>query len=272
LVQVTELVMTSGSPGIADDGWVVGIYSEQTSPPALLLGVSHGDGPTHQMWVGLGGTFRLGEQIWRFEDIRFLGAPDRYRATLRYVPPGAPPFTPPPLTGDRVWNEVELRHHGPVSEAEIARLEAEFGQQLPSLYRRWLAAFNGATPTQLVATQDSVVLLDQHQGLLGIHPDAPHTDLRVGRQHGAGLFTEDYMVIAVAVNGLLAVRVGRLDGDVIVALDHQARGLRTGYAARGYATQADYVCAELLTPVAPDIYSFEAALQPLPAMPPATFG
>jgi hypothetical protein len=263
--------MTAESPGIADDGWVVGIYSQQASPPALLLGVSHGDGPTQQAWVGLGGTFRLGAQIWRFEDIRFFGAPERFRAMLRYVPPDAPPFTPPPLTGDRVWHAVGLRHNAPVGEAEIARLEAEFGRQLPPLYRRWLAAYNGATPTQLVATQDSVVLLDEHHGLLGIHPDAPHTDLRVGRPHGAGLLTEDFMVISVAVNGLLAVRLGRPDGDVIVALDHQARGLRTDYAAKGYATPADYVCAELVTPVAPDIFSFEVALQPLPALPPATF-
>lgn len=260
--------MTAELPGIADDGWVVGIYSQRGSVPALLLGISHGDGPTHQEWVGLGGTFRLGAQLWRFADIRFLGAPDRFRATLRHVPPGAPPFTPPPLTGDRVWHEVELRHPGPVDEAEIAGLEAEFGRRLPPLYRRWLAACNGATPTQLVATRGSVVLLDQHQGLLGIHPEAPHTDLRLGRRHGAGLFTEDFVVISVAVNGLLAVRLGRSGGDLIVELDHQARALRTDYAAHGFATPADYVCTRLIRPVAADIYSFEDALQPLP---PATF-
>src|SRR5690349_4995111 len=101
VARITELVMTAELPGIADDGWVVGVYSQRGSPPALLLGISHGDGPTHREWVGLGGAFRLGGQTWRFEDIRFLGAPDRFRATLRYVPPDAPPFTPPPLTGDR---------------------------------------------------------------------------------------------------------------------------------------------------------------------------
>jgi hypothetical protein len=274
LVQITEIVMAQDGPGYADDGWVVGIFSRETSPPRLLLGISQHEDEMHEVWVGLGDTFPIGGQTWRFEDIRFLGDPDHFLTTLRHVPPGAPPFTPPPPVGDRVWTPVPFHHPGPVDEARIAQLETEFGQKLPPLYRSWLAEHNGGIPAELAGIPGFFVLLDDNQPLLGLHPEAPHHDLRTGRFLGGEFFTDEYMVIAVAFNGLLAVKLTGPGADTIVGLDDQTRGYRNAYTLRGYAGPAEYICQELIRPLAPNIYSFEAYVQPappLPDLPPPTF-
>jgi hypothetical protein len=55
---------------------------------------------------------------------------------------------------------VPFHHPGPVGEAQIARLETEFGQKLPRLYRSWLAEHNGGIPAELAGIPGYFVLPD----------------------------------------------------------------------------------------------------------------
>lgn len=272
MAEITELVLPRGGPMPAGDGWHVAVVSRDRASSRLRIAIALPGVTESEVWVGLGETFMVGPRTWRFEDLVFRGSPDNYIVTLRYVPPGAPPFTPPPPTGDRVWASVELRHPGPVDEARIEQLEAELGRRLPVSYRDWLARNNGAVPTQIVTVRGSGINLNPSQPLMGIHPDSPYTDLRFGRQRGAEFFTDEYTVIAVASNGLIAVRLAEPEADCIVGLTNQNRDLSVAYAQRGYETPAQYVCNELLTFLAPNIFALEAYLQPLPPMPPATLG
>jgi hypothetical protein len=265
LPKITEIVMAQDGLGDTEDDWTIGIFAHETSPPRLLLDVGPRGAAGSRHWVGLGDTFPVGGDTWRFEDIQFRGTPNDYYVTLRQVPPGAPPFTPPPLVGDRVWTPVTVHHPGPVDEARIAQLEQEFGQTLPRLYRRWLAENNGGYPAVPSAIPGLLVIVDQQQPLLGIRPDQPVHDLRMGRTARGRIVNRDYVVIAAAANGLFAVKVAGpgLAKDTIVGLDNQTRSRSSGYQQAGYATREDYISAELVIPVAPDISSFEAYLQPV---------
>lgn len=228
---------------------VFGVQSMRSAPPRMRL-LPHVDGADLEpCWLSLGETVDFGGITWRFEDVHFAN-PDRWVATVRSVPPGSPPFTPPPLTGDRVWNPVPMQPAGRVDEAAIAALEQRLGlaDGLPPGYRRWLGENNGATPQGPVEIPGHRFQLSQARPLLGIHPDEPHLDLGLGLTRAPAAFLRDHVVIAVATGGLLGVRVTVPGLDEIVFLNEL--GVTYG--------------APPLEIVAPDIFSFCAYLQPAP--------
>jgi hypothetical protein len=117
---------------------------------------------------------------------------------------------------------------------------------------------------QLCQVPGYFVHLGPLQPTLGIRPDQPYLDLRYGRDVGRGFFTDDFVVIACAGNGLIAVKVNHPEQNLIVGLDDQIAAHSTAYQLAGDETEEDYVCAELITRLAPDVYAFEAYLQPTP--------
>lgn len=251
---IETLTLRPSAPAFSRDGTVVfGVQSMLSGPPRMLLMADVGGVELQPRWLALGDTLETGDTTWRFEDVHFTG-PDRWVATVRSVPPGADPFTPPPLTGDRDWTTAELRPAGRVDEAAVAALEERLGlPRLPDAYRRWLAENNGAAPAEPVHVPGFRFRLSPARPLLGIHPDEPYRDLDLGPKRGPEWFTADHVVIAVASGGLLGVRVTAPGLDTVVFLDELG-------AAHG---------APPLETVAPDIYSFCAYLQPAPAVAPA---
>jgi hypothetical protein len=253
---VTETVLLRPStPGFSeDDAIAFGVLRMRSNPPRMLLS-AHVEGADREpVWLSLGDTAEFGGITWRFEDVHFTN-PDSWVATVRSVPPGAPPFTPPPLDGDRVWNRVELQPSGPVDEAAIAALEQRLGlaHGLPPGYRRWLAENNGATMPGPVHVPGFRFRLSEARPLLGIHPDEPHRDLGLGPMRAPAGFTREHVVIAVATGGLIAVRTEVPGLDQVVFLNEL--GATFG--------------APPLERVAPDIYAFCAYLQPAPPVAPA---
>lgn len=253
--EADTVLLRPSTPGFSDDDTVAfGVLRMHSDPPRMLL-AAHVDGADRKpVWLSLGDTAEFGGTTWRFEDVHFAN-PDSWVATVRSVPPGAPPFTPPPLAGDRVWNRVELRPSGPVDEAAIAALEQRLGQELPPTYRRWLAENNGATMPGPVHVPGFRFRLSEARPLLGIHPDEPHRDLGLGPLRAPAGFTPAHVVIAVATGGLLAVRAEVPGPDEVVFLNE----LGATFGAPPVET------------VAPDIYAFCAYLQPAPPVAPAQF-
>jgi hypothetical protein len=257
VTMVETVTLRPSTPGFSDgDAVIFGVMSMLAEPPPRMLLAAHvGGTDLRPVWLSLGDTAEFGGTTWRFEDVHFA-SPDRWVATVRSVPPGSPPFTPPPLTGDRVWNEVELRPSGPVDEAAIVAMEERLGLELPPTYRRWLAETNGVTPVQTVHVPGYQFQLSPWQPLLGIRPDEPHYDLSVGLHRAPDWLTRDHVVIAIATGGLLAVRATLPGSDEIVFLSE---------------ITPDPVPVELV-PVAPGIHSFCAYLQPAPPVRPARLG
>lgn len=265
--EITEVVLQRSMFPYFDDDAQCGVVAMNTSPPRMVLAVAAPAGETrHELF--LGDTFLVGAHTWRFEDVVFTNA-DVWTATLRYVPPGSPPFRPPAEPRDYV--QVELRSFGTVDEAGISRLEQDLGQRLPPLFRTWLAHNNGAAPVESVWIPGTHVSLDPFLPILGVHPDNFIYDLRHGQRQAGQWFTADFTVIAIGVEGVFAVGNTPSTSDGIYVL-RDADALQQGnqYAARGYATPAEYLCAEHLMRVASGIGSFCANLRPTPPLPPAT--
>jgi hypothetical protein len=253
---VETVTLRPSAPAFSHDGAVAfGVQSMLHTPPRMLLMAHVGGADLEPQWLALGDTVEFGDVTWRFEDVHFAN-PDAWVATVRSVPPGAEPFTPPPLTGDRDWKTVKLRPAGQVDEATVDALEQRLGHDLPPGYRRWLAGNNGATPLGPVHVPGFRFQLSQARPLLGIHPDEPHLDLGLGLQRAPAWLTRDHVVIAVATGGLLAVRTDLPGLDEVVFLNEFTAGRDGGD----------------LEVVAPDIYSFCAYLQPAPPVRPARLG
>jgi Family of unknown function (DUF6406) len=259
-------LLPSAFPGFDDDAQC-GVVAMNASPPRMVLFVASPAGEAkHELF--LGDTFLVGGNTWRFEDVVFAN-PDAWTATLRYVPPGAPPFRPPAAPRDYV--QVELRSFGTVDEAGISRLEQDLGRRLPPMFRMWLAHNNGAAPVEGVWIPGTHVSLDPFLPILGVHPDNFSYDIRHGQQRAGQWLTSDFTVIAIGVTGVFVVGNTPANADNIYVLrDADALQLGRQYAARGYATPAEYLCAEHLKWVAPGIGSFCAYLRPTPPLPPAT--
>lgn len=249
------VLLRPSTPGFSEDDSVAfGVLRMHSDPPRMLL-AAHVDGVDPEpVSLSLGDTAEFGGITWRFEDVHFVN-PDSWVATIRSVPPGAPPFTPPPLDGGRVWNRVVLQPSGPVDEATIAAAEQRLGLRdgFPPGYRQWLAENNGATMPGPVHVPGFRFRLSEARPLLGIHPDEPHRDLGLGPMRAPEGFTRAHVVIAVATGGLLAVRTEVPGLDEVVFLNEL--GATFG--------------APPLSIVAPDIYAFCGYLQPAPPVAPA---
>ena len=260
--EITEILLSQSGVGETDGGWIVYVGNADTDPPRLRLTVAdRRSGERHEHWAGLGDTFPIGEQTWRFADIRFTG-PYQFIADLRYVAAGAPPFTPPPATGERSWRRLELHPQGGTDEAAVAAFERELGRALPPVYRAWLIETNGVTPSRLCQVPGTRVIIDPVHPTLGIRPDERLFDLRFGVLTAKGFFSDDFVVVATTATGVIAVRSSP-PLDVVVSLDHIMETYVDDFASAGYASPEEYVAAELIVECAADIRRFLAGLEAL---------
>jgi hypothetical protein len=250
-----------------DAGSRCGALSMNSSPPRLRLAVATVDGEAKHTLL-LGDTFVVGGRTWRFEDVVFYSSGD-WTAELRYVPPGAPPYQPPAEPRDYV--QVELQSFGTVDEAGIRQLEQDLDRRLPPGFRMWLAHNNGAAPAEGVWIPGIFATLSPFHPILGVHPDEFHRDIRFGQHQAGRWYTDQYVVIAVGLSGTFAVGVEPAVLDSIFMIrDDDAFQLSSQYAARGYSSEAEFLCAEHLYRVASGIGQFCADLRPMPELPPAT--
>ncbi|MEV6302253.1 SMI1/KNR4 family protein [Actinoplanes sp. NPDC051861] len=237
--------------------------------PRVLLGVTVGDERVEE-WRSLGDTVPVGDEIWRLEDIEFGNTSDDWLVTLRPVGPDTPAYKMPPLTPNhRVWSPALLQPFGTLDEGTLVALEERIGTRLPREYRQWLAENNGASPAQDVWIKGWNFCLNDLHALLGVRPDAPYLDLGFGESRRKPFLTDDYLVIAVPLGGVLAVKIRGAAPDQIVFLSDPAIQASFGYAQQGYASQADFVVPGALVVVAPSINVFCANLQPMPPVEPA---
>nr|BFE59911.1 hypothetical protein GCM10020063_044370 [Dactylosporangium thailandense] len=107
------------------------------------------------------------------------------------------------------------------------------------------------------------MLFGPMQPVLRITADHRYPDLRHGPRLGAGLFTDDFLVIAKLPYGHVAVRTTPPHQDLIVALEDEQAHHRASYEQAGYTSPEEHICAELLTPLAPDIQTLTQHLQPV---------
>jgi hypothetical protein len=266
--EITEVILERSTSPWFDDGARCGVRTFNTSPPRVLLAVvsAAGEESSHELF--LGDTFQLGENTWRFEDA-VIANTEIWTVTLRYVAPGSPPYQPPAEPRDYI--KVEFRRFGTVDEAGIVGLEQDLGRRLPRNFRRWLAHFNGAAPVEEVWIPGTHVSLDPFTPILGVHPENPIYDIRDAQRQVGQWFTNDYVVIAIGVEGYFAVGVSPQVGDqIFVMRSGDALQLANQYRARGYSSPAEFLCAECLYPVGPTIETFLANLRPTPPSPPAT--
>lgn len=240
--------------------------------PRVLLAVSIGDQPGGEHWLSLGDTVTVGNDTWRFEDLEFGRASNDWQVTIRQVLPDTPQYVAPPLTNyHRIWIPAALQPFGGLDEAGVVALEERIGSQLPRHYRKWLAENNGAAPAEDVWIRNWNFCLNDVHPLLGVRPDFPHQDLGFGERLRRPWLTDDYLVIAVPLGGLLAVKVRGSGKDQIIFLTDQAKQqAAAGYAQGGYASPADWLVANrALVVVTPSINAFCYRLQPMPPVEPA---
>lgn len=269
MTDLIEAIVEPGIPWMHDHGIVLAGRSLELAAGRLLLDIALPDGTSTAHCLDLGDEVMIGDRRWRFEDVS-IRTPSAWTVTLRRAEPGSPPFVPPPLTGDRVWNTVELTSSGPVGEDQIVELERALGRRLPPIYRGWLAQHNGVTPVEPVWIPGRHFSLAPWHPLLGIHPETPHLDLRTWEREREWWFTDEFIVIGVVTGGILAVETNTRHLDRIVGLYESDTGTAPGSTGDGDASAAEHRCRELIVPLASCIRSFCAELQPAPKLPPAT--
>jgi hypothetical protein len=244
------------------------IMSKSDEPLRVLVSIVQlGEDTSTTEWISLGDVVEIQDQPWRFEDIAYGNTSDQWWITLRRVAPNSPPFVPPPMTGQRVWQRVDMTTYGPVSEEQLASLERDLGRDLPHEYRRWLADTNGATFAEEVTILGTPFTLFPGQALLGVHPETPHWDLRFGDRRRALWLDERFLVIAIATNGLIVTGLTPMFSTNVFLLTDLACQSVSGYQRAGYQDRTDYLSSKLIH-LAPDMWSFCDYLQPAPELPP----
>jgi uncharacterized protein DUF6406/SMI1/KNR4 family protein SUKH-1 len=192
---------TQASLGVAN----VGVGGADPGPPTRVhLAITMPNGDESSLNVSLGDTFALGAEIWRFADIDFESR-NHYAVCLRRVDADEPQDPP----SGRIWHTARLDPYGSLDHAEIAALEAQLGQKLPSDYRRWLMTTNGAQPGEVYKIGNLPFVLTPERPLLGVHPEFPPFDLLTAQQQYRDSFlSRGYLVIAIpeGAGGLLAVQ------------------------------------------------------------------
>ena len=157
---------------------------------------------------------------------------------------------------------IDVSAYGYVSEEELQRFEAQIGHTLPEDYRRFLAATNGfSTPYQVrIGDPEGSVL---EEGLWGIRPEDPITDIRVRNMWISHSVAPGYLAIASYIGGFIVLTLsGRFRGMI-----SQLSELDMGFeppADSPYATAAEYYCEETLYPEADTFMEFLESLMPDP--------
>jgi hypothetical protein len=257
----SRAILQADQPNFVGDEVMIYVRSMlSTSPPRVLVRVSPPEGGAHEHELSLGDTFPIEGETWRFDDIEIFN-PDRWHVIVQRVEPGSPPYTVPPLTGRRVWNEVELRPFGTLDEEQLTDLERDLGRKLPRFYRRWLADNNGAAPIQDVGILGGKFTLDPSHPLLGMRPDEPLLDLRHAEEHHRKpCLTDAYTVIAVPAEGLIVVSNRSFEQESIHFLPTPEAEIQL---SPEYPTIVDFLSARRLIYLTDNIYSFCGYLQPV---------
>ena len=244
------------------------VMDKKDEPLRVLLSIIKlDDDSSVQQWISLGDIVEIQDQPWRFEDIAYGNNSDQWWITLRRVMPGSDPFTPPPLTGNRVWKRVDMTTFGPLTEDHLVGLERDLGRDLPREYRKWLAETNGVALSEEVTIIGAPFTLFPGQELLGIHPETPHRDLRFGDKRRALWLDERFLVVAIATNGLIVTGLTPMfSTHVFLLTDLSCQGINA-YQRLGYQSQSDYLASKFIH-IAPDMWSFCDYLQPAPPLPP----
>lgn len=259
---------------LPDGEWIV-VRGMEDAVPRILFSYTALDGSIQETWLSLGETVEvLNHRTLRFENLAFGGTSAHWTVTIREVLPDTPPYQPA-SSDNQTWHPVELRPFGALDENTVVGLEQRIGTELPPSYREWLLANNGAAPTQDVTIGRFPFCLNEIHPLLGLRPDAPHLDLAFGESRRQPWLTDDYLVIAVPLGGLLAVKIRGVYADRIVLLPDGRMHYGYSYDQQEYTSPADFLSRTALLTVAPSIHSFCYNLQPLPPVPPgqiATLG
>jgi hypothetical protein len=222
----------------------LGVMALRPGPPpsARIAVMPHepgASGPAHE--VSLGGEFPVGEERWRFTDVRFGPRPDRFVVTVERVDDDGTPAV--------------LRPYGTCDEERLRAMETALGQPLPPRYRAWLAGTNGVQPDGRHRLPGKLFELFEERPLLGVHPQFPPFDLLFAEETQRRLWLPaGYLVVAVPWGGLLAVQLAGPQADAVVLLPDEAK---TGPAdADAAAARAQY-----LEPVGSDMVDFLGRLR-----------
>ncbi|MFC7528569.1 DUF6406 domain-containing protein [Actinoplanes sp. GCM10030250] len=250
------------------DGTWISVRGVDRSQPRVLLQLPV-DGRYDEFWLSLGETATAGGETWRFENIEFGQTASQWEITVSQVLAGSPPYEPPAAPDSQVWQPAVLRPNGTLDERALLALEQRIGGPLPRLYRQWLADNNGASPAQDVWIKGWNFCLNEIHPLLGIRPDVPHLDLSFGESRRSPWLTDDYLVVAVPLGGLLAVKLRDVYADQIVFLSDAACHAANAYDRSQYTSPADYLSRTALFAVAGSIHEFCQNLQPAPPVTPA---
>lgn len=241
-----------------------------TAPPWVELAVVDEDRSERNFTLAPRATFPVGEETWRVGPVVWT-SPNDWQVTVEHVDPAAA------LKGGAVdapadWvvrpgaEPVVLRPLGSADERQLQLAEAALKRSLPHVYRRWLAATNGALPPADVQVHDQPFTLTRYQPLLGIHPGDPTLDLIAGDAVRARYLTDEFVVIAEPSGGLLAVKVAGPELDSIWFLpEREMAGAAQQYREAGFAAPQEYLAGRRLRLVAEDFDEFLGRLEPVRA-------
>lgn len=163
-------------------------------------------GPEVRNWLALGDTFEVAGYTWRLAEL-YSPQGGKMLARLRLVDENE---SDEPLVSN-VFETVDFQPYGRLDKGQINALERELGQRLPSSYRGWLEATNGAKPAVPCKLGDTLLALTPSTPLFGWHPDYPPYDLVAAqRRYRDVYFTRNQIVIGATAGagGLLTVTAG----------------------------------------------------------------
>lgn len=145
---------------------------------------------------------------------------------------------------------ADVRPYGRLDPSQLTTVETRLERALPPVYRRWLAATNGAYIVGEHGVHGCPFVLFEERPLFGVHPHFRPFDLCAtdGLYRRPWLST-DYLAVAAPSGGLLVVRVTPPVADTILFLPEDAMTGQPGAVA-------DSVRARHLVPLADDVNDF----------------
>ena len=248
-----------------DEDWLV-VRGVDKTVPRILFNYPIARHQVTERWMSLGDTVVVGSRTLRFENLEFGNTAGDWTVTMLEVLPDTPAYRPPAV--NPTWQPAELRPFGSLGESALAALEQRIGSTLPPNYRRWLAENNGAAPVEDVSIKGWDFCLNDIHPLLGVHPDVPYRDLSFGERHRTPWLTDEFLVIAVPLGGILAVKLRDVYRDQIVFVSDAAMQAAHHYDPAVYSSPADFLARVALFVVAGNMTEFCINLQPLPPVTP----
>lgn len=152
---------------------------------------------------------------------------------------------------------ADIRPYGPLDPSRLSMVEDELGRALPPVYRRWLAATNGAYIVGEHGIHGCPFVLFEERPLFGVHPHFRPFDLcAADGLHRRPWLSTDYLAVAAPSGGLVVVRVTPPSADAVFFLPEDAMTGQSGAAA-------DAVRQRHLVPLADDVNDFGHQLRRL---------